>query len=171
MVSSKLPAGKKSKIASIQLLPFQRLPAFRARSISFLQQQQPPQAASMSTQTDQTPNPSPIPTKKRTTRKRLRPCSNHSYELTTFCQPGRPISPTGPFQDNVVVFLQQCAELTDFRVQGMSVWFTLLRSRECLVPLFTIEETVDNSKTEFCDHCLSTGSTLLPYFLYILVFR
>ncbi|XP_004304762.1 PREDICTED: PHD finger protein MALE MEIOCYTE DEATH 1-like [Fragaria vesca subsp. vesca] len=110
----------------------------------------------MSTQTDQTPNPSPIPTKKRTTRKRLRPCSNHSYELTTFCQPGRPISPTGPFQDNVVVFLQQCAELTDFRVQGMSVWFTLLRSRECLVPLFTIEETVDNSKTEFCDHCLST---------------
>ncbi|KAM5561659.1 PHD finger protein MALE MEIOCYTE DEATH 1-like [Rosa sericea] len=110
----------------------------------------------MSTQMDQTPNPNSIPTKKRSLRKRLRACTNHSYELTTFCEPGRPISPTGPFRDNIAVFLQQCAELTDFTVQGMSVWFTLLRSRECLVPLFTIEDNVNTSKTEFCDHCLST---------------
>ncbi|KAL7192685.1 hypothetical protein ACSBR2_024493 [Camellia fascicularis] len=81
------------------------------------------------------------------------------YGLHTFANPGCPISPSGPFRDNVRGFLQECAEPEGYNVEGMPVWCTFLvqENRGFLVPLYTIEESVKHSLSPFCDHCRSNG--------------
>ncbi|PQM40741.1 PHD finger protein MALE MEIOCYTE DEATH 1 [Prunus yedoensis var. nudiflora] len=81
------------------------------------------------------------------------------YGFSSFCDPGCPIGPNGPFRDNIRLFLQECAELEDYSVQGMPTWCTLLvhDNRSLVVPLYTIEEDVKTSERPFCDHCRCTG--------------
>ncbi|XVF39173.1 hypothetical protein PTKIN_Ptkin01aG0014100 [Pterospermum kingtungense] len=80
------------------------------------------------------------------------------FELHSFAEPGCPINPNGPFRDNIRFFLKQCAEPEDYCISGMSVWCALLvHGKTCVVPLYTIEEDVENSSNPFCDHCRCTG--------------
>ncbi|CAH9138970.1 unnamed protein product [Cuscuta epithymum] len=82
------------------------------------------------------------------------------FGLATFADPGCPISPTGPFFENVRFFLQQCAELEDYEVEGMPVWVTFLvhESRGFAAPLYTIEEAVQSSAAhQVCNHCRYAG--------------
>ncbi|XP_021730833.1 PHD finger protein MALE MEIOCYTE DEATH 1-like [Chenopodium quinoa] len=81
------------------------------------------------------------------------------FGLNTFCDPGCPIKPTGAFRDNIRVFLQECAEIEDYKIDSMLVWCTLLvqESGGVVLPLYTIEENVKNSKQPFCDHCRCCG--------------
>ncbi|XVF64432.1 hypothetical protein PTKIN_Ptkin09bG0169200 [Pterospermum kingtungense] len=82
------------------------------------------------------------------------------FGLHTFAEPdsGCPINPTGPFRDNIRVFLKQCAEPEDYCVKGMRIWCTLLaHDKTSVVPLYTIREDVNNSSNPFCDHCRCTG--------------
>ncbi|VVA39886.1 PREDICTED: PHD [Prunus dulcis] len=81
------------------------------------------------------------------------------YGFSSFCDPGCPIGPNGPFRDNIRLFLQECAELEDYSVQGMPTWCTLLvhDNRSLVVPLYIIEEDVKTSERPFCDHCRCTG--------------
>ncbi|CAK7338934.1 unnamed protein product [Dovyalis caffra] len=81
------------------------------------------------------------------------------HDFSTFCEPDCPISPTGPFRDNIRVFLQQCAEPEDYKVEGMSIWCTLLviESKNFAVPLYIIEEDVKKSVRPFCDQCRCNG--------------
>ncbi|KAH7849367.1 hypothetical protein Vadar_016836 [Vaccinium darrowii] len=81
------------------------------------------------------------------------------YGLHTFAHPGCPIAPSGPFRDNIRVFLQQCSEPEAYNIDGMPVWCTFLvhEDRGFMVPLYTIEESVKHSLTPFCDHCRCTG--------------
>ncbi|XP_057972662.1 PHD finger protein MALE MEIOCYTE DEATH 1 [Malania oleifera] len=81
------------------------------------------------------------------------------FAFHTFAEPGCPIKPTGPFRDNIRLFLRECAELEDYNVEGMPTWCTLLVSetRNFVVPLYTIEESVNNSARPLCDHCRCTG--------------
>ncbi|CAK9156047.1 unnamed protein product, partial [Ilex paraguariensis] len=77
------------------------------------------------------------------------------YGLHTFADPGCPIAPSGPFRDNIRFFLQECAEIEDYNVDGMPIWRTFLvhENRGFIVPLYTIEESVKHSLQPFCDHC------------------
>ncbi|XP_057527229.1 PHD finger protein MALE MEIOCYTE DEATH 1 [Amaranthus tricolor] len=81
------------------------------------------------------------------------------FNLNTFCDPGCPIQPNGAFRDNVREFLQECAEIEDYKLNSMNVWCTLLvhESRHLVIPLYTIEEDVKLSKNPFCDLCRCTG--------------
>ncbi|KAJ6684194.1 PHD FINGER PROTEIN MALE MEIOCYTE DEATH 1-RELATED [Salix viminalis] len=81
------------------------------------------------------------------------------YDFNTFCEPDCPISPTGPFRDNIRLFLQQCAEPEDYKVEGMSIWctFLVIESKNFVVPLYTIEEDVKKSVRPFCDLCRCNG--------------
>ncbi|PPS13347.1 hypothetical protein GOBAR_AA07229 [Gossypium barbadense] len=80
------------------------------------------------------------------------------FGLHSFAEPGCPINPTGPFRDNIRIFLKQCAEPEDYCAKGMPLWCTLLvRDKSCVVPLYTIEEGVNHSLNPFCDHCRCTG--------------
>ncbi|XP_011038253.1 PREDICTED: PHD finger protein MALE MEIOCYTE DEATH 1 [Populus euphratica] len=81
------------------------------------------------------------------------------YDFNTFCEPDCPINPRGPFRDNMRLFLQQCAEPEDYKVEGMSIWCTLLviESKNFVVPLYTIEEDVKESVRPFCDLCRCNG--------------
>ena len=81
------------------------------------------------------------------------------FGFHTFADPGCPINPSGPFRDNIRVFLQECAEIEDYNVDGMPTWCTLLvhENRNFVVPLYTIEESVKNSLRPFCDQCRCTG--------------
>lgn len=98
------------------------------------------------------------------------------YGFSSFCDPGCPIGPNGPFRENIRLFLQECAELEDYSVQGMPTWCTLLvhDNRSLVVPLYTIEEDVKTSERPFCDHCRCTGlnsnfSLLIWLFLRFLI--
>lgn len=81
------------------------------------------------------------------------------FGFHTFGDPGCPIRPNGQFRENVRLFLQECAEIEDYNLEGMPIWCTLLvhENRSLVVPLYTIEEDVKTSPTPYCDHCRSTG--------------
>ncbi|KAJ0098994.1 hypothetical protein Patl1_20932 [Pistacia atlantica] len=81
------------------------------------------------------------------------------FGFHTFGDSGCPITPTGPFRDNIRLFLQQCGELQDYSVEGMPIWCILLvhESSNFVIPLYTIEDTVAHSPHSFCDHCKCTG--------------
>ncbi|KAL5743540.1 hypothetical protein ACOSQ2_026656 [Xanthoceras sorbifolium] len=81
------------------------------------------------------------------------------YGFHTFADSGCPISPAGPFRDNVRMFLQECAELEDYNLEGMPIWCTLLvhETLSFVVPLYTIEEDVRSSNEPYCDQCRSSG--------------
>ncbi|XP_047312803.1 PHD finger protein MALE MEIOCYTE DEATH 1 [Impatiens glandulifera] len=81
------------------------------------------------------------------------------YGLHTFGYSGSPISPSGPFRENILAFLRECAEPEEYNVDGMNIWCTFLlhETRGFLVPLYTIEESVEYSLSPFCDHCRCTG--------------
>ncbi|KAK1423601.1 hypothetical protein QVD17_18906 [Tagetes erecta] len=81
------------------------------------------------------------------------------YGLQSFLQPGYPISPTGPFRDDVRLFLSECCQLEDYNVEGMPIWCTFLfhENRGFVLPLYTIEECVKNSLQPLCDHCRCSG--------------
>ncbi|KDP25820.1 hypothetical protein JCGZ_22542 [Jatropha curcas] len=81
------------------------------------------------------------------------------YNFHSFGDPGCPISPMGPFRDNIRIFLQECAVRQDYTIEGMPIWSTLLliESNSFVVPLYTIEENVKYSSNPFCDHCRCTG--------------
>ncbi|OVA04079.1 zinc finger protein [Macleaya cordata] len=81
------------------------------------------------------------------------------YGFHTFGDPGCPITFTGPFRDNIRVFLQECGEIEDFNVQGMPTWCTLLVNEKngVVVPLYTIEESIKHSLRPFCDYCRCIG--------------
>ena len=94
------------------------------------------------------------------------------YDFNTFCEPDCPISPTGPFRDNIRLFLQQCAESEDYKVEGMSIWctFLVIESKNFVVPLYTIEEDVKKSVRPFCDLCRCNGKFWLLLLLFIYLF-
>ncbi|XP_049381504.1 PHD finger protein MALE MEIOCYTE DEATH 1-like [Solanum stenotomum] len=81
------------------------------------------------------------------------------YEFHSFLDPGCPITPMGPFRDNIRYFLQECAEVEEYTVEGMPIWCTFLihKSKGVLIPLYTIEENVKSSVRTFCDHCRCAG--------------
>ncbi|TXG69877.1 hypothetical protein EZV62_004812 [Acer yangbiense] len=81
------------------------------------------------------------------------------YGFHTFADSGCPISPVGPFRDNVRMFLRECAQLEDYNLDGMPIWCTLLvhETQSFVVPLYTIEEDVMSSNQRSCDQCRSTG--------------
>ncbi|KAK9902436.1 hypothetical protein M0R45_001675 [Rubus argutus] len=97
-----------------------------------------------------------IPTLEACKKRKRRP---KVYGFHSFGEPGYPIRPLGPFRDNIRLFLQECAELENYSVQGMPIWCTLLvhDNRSLVVPLYTIEENVKNSDNPFCDYCRCTG--------------
>ena len=81
------------------------------------------------------------------------------FGFQTFGDPGSPINPTGPFRENIRIFLQQCAEIEDYRIQEMPIWCTLLvhENKSFVVPLYTIEEDVKLSPKPYCDQCRCSG--------------
>lgn len=81
------------------------------------------------------------------------------YGFHTFAEPGFPISLRGPFRDNIRQFLQECAKLEEYNVEGMPVWctFLVLENRGLVLPLYTIEENVKKSAKPFCDPCRCAG--------------
>ncbi|XP_028784612.1 PHD finger protein MALE MEIOCYTE DEATH 1-like [Neltuma alba] len=81
------------------------------------------------------------------------------FRFHSFADPGCPISPNGPFRDNIRLFLQECGELEDFQIQGMPLWTTFLihEKSNSMTPLYTIEEDVYHSTHPFCDHCRCAG--------------
>ncbi|XP_021893728.1 PHD finger protein MALE MEIOCYTE DEATH 1 [Carica papaya] len=81
------------------------------------------------------------------------------FEFHKFAEPGHPVSFTGPFRDNVRIFLEECAEPEDYYVGGMPIWCTLLvhENKSFVLPLYTIEENVQCSIGPYCDHCRCTG--------------
>ncbi|MFS8004302.1 hypothetical protein Hanom_Chr13g01224171 [Helianthus anomalus] len=85
--------------------------------------------------------------------------SEKYYGLQSFLQPGCPIAPSGPFRDSVRVFLEVCCQMEDYNVEGMAIWCTFLfyENRGFVLPLYTIEECVQNSVQPLCDHCRCSG--------------
>ncbi|XP_061357149.1 PHD finger protein MALE MEIOCYTE DEATH 1-like [Gastrolobium bilobum] len=81
------------------------------------------------------------------------------FRFHSFADPGCPITPSGPFRDNVRFFLQEAGELEDYKVFGNPIWRTLLihDKTKPMVPLYTIEEDVNQSSHPFCDRCRSLG--------------
>ncbi|KAF7816318.1 PHD finger protein MALE MEIOCYTE DEATH 1 [Senna tora] len=81
------------------------------------------------------------------------------FRFHSFADPGCPINPTGPFRDNIRLFLQECGELEDYHIQGMPLWCTLLihEKSNFMTPLYTIEDNVYHSAHPFCDHCRCAG--------------
>ncbi|KAG6392692.1 hypothetical protein SASPL_146916 [Salvia splendens] len=81
------------------------------------------------------------------------------YGFHTFAEPGCPISLTGAFRDNIRRFLHECASLEDYDLAGMPIWRTFLvyESKGTVIPLYTVEEKVEDSDRPFCDYCRSVG--------------
>nr|GLL18976.1 PHD finger protein MALE MEIOCYTE DEATH 1 [Ipomoea trifida] len=81
------------------------------------------------------------------------------FGLHSFAEAGYPIFPTGPFVENIRFFLQECADLEDYEVERMPIWITFLvhESRGFAAPLYTIEETVNRSSHQVCNHCRYAG--------------
>ncbi|GMN32942.1 hypothetical protein TIFTF001_039223 [Ficus carica] len=71
-------------------------------------------------------------------------------------QSGLP-SVSSPFREEVQIFLKEGAESVDYQVRGMHIWRSLVvhENQSLDVPLYTIEETVQNSTA--CTHCQRTG--------------
>ncbi|KAM3380682.1 PHD finger protein like [Capsicum galapagoense] len=66
---------------------------------------------------------------------------------------------SGPFSDNIRMFLQEFATIEDYTLSGFPIWSTWLISNStgAVFPLYTIEETTQLSLHPFCDHCKFTG--------------
>ncbi|KAF3649724.1 putative PHD finger protein MALE MEIOCYTE DEATH 1-like isoform X2 [Capsicum annuum] len=81
------------------------------------------------------------------------------YGFDTFLDPGCPITLMGAFRDNIRYFLQECAEIEEYTVEGMPVWCTFLvhKKKGVVIPLYTIEENVKSSVRTYCDHCRCAG--------------
>ncbi|XP_043722087.1 PHD finger protein MALE MEIOCYTE DEATH 1 [Telopea speciosissima] len=81
------------------------------------------------------------------------------FGFHTFGDPGCPIDLTGPFRDNIRVFVQECGEIEQYQVEGMPTWCTMLvnENNGVALPLFTVEESVKYSRRPFCDHCRCAG--------------
>ena len=88
------------------------------------------------------------------------------FGFHSFGDPGCPIRTTGPFRDNIRTFLQQASEVEDYNLLGMPIWCTLLvhENRSIVIPLYTIEETVEHSCRPHCDHCRCTGNSSIFLF-------
>lgn len=66
---------------------------------------------------------------------------------------------SGAFRDNIRFFLQSFAEIQDYTVNEMSVWCTSLFSEnDGVFPLYTLEETVQDSVDPFCEYCELAGA-------------
>ena len=90
------------------------------------------------------------------------------FRFNSFGDPGVvPIARSGPFRDNVRVFLQEAGDLEDYTVSGNPLWCILLihDNSYAMAPLYTIEEHVDHSSHPFCDHCRCVGS--FPNFAFL----
>ena len=72
-------------------------------------------------------------------------------------------------QHNIRVFLQECAELEDYNVEGMPIWCTLLvhENRGFVVSFYTIEESAKHSLRPFCDQCRCTGKARILFSLIV----
>ncbi|KAL1569720.1 PHD finger protein MALE MEIOCYTE DEATH 1-like [Salvia divinorum] len=81
------------------------------------------------------------------------------YGFHTFAEPGCPITLTGAFRDNIRRFLQECAALEGYDIDGMPIWRTFLvyESKGTVLPLYTVEEKVEDSDRPFCDYCRCVG--------------
>ncbi|XP_075482475.1 PHD finger protein MALE MEIOCYTE DEATH 1-like [Primulina tabacum] len=80
-------------------------------------------------------------------------------EFENFAGPGL-VSKTlfGSFRDNVLLFVQNFAEIEDYTVDDMPIWCTLLVTQnDGAFPLFIVEETVWNSENPYCNHCKLSG--------------
>ncbi|KAL3644740.1 hypothetical protein CASFOL_009920 [Castilleja foliolosa] len=65
---------------------------------------------------------------------------------------------SGAFRDNIRIFLQKFGEIEDYTICNMTVWCTALASDNGVVlPLYVMEETVENSLDPFCEHCDLSG--------------
>lgn len=66
---------------------------------------------------------------------------------------------SGPFRDNIRMFLQEFATIEDYTLCGFPIWSTWLISNSTgsVFPLYTIEETTQLSIHPFCDHCKLSG--------------
>jgi len=82
------------------------------------------------------------------------------FPLHSFAGPGCPISPSGPFRENVRLFLREAGEFEDYEVMGNPLWCTFLihEKKNLMVPFYALEEEVYNSSHPFCDHCRCVGS-------------
>ncbi|XP_047966013.1 PHD finger protein MALE MEIOCYTE DEATH 1-like [Salvia hispanica] len=81
------------------------------------------------------------------------------YGFHTFAEPGCPIILTASFRDNIRRFLQECASIEGYLINGMPLWRTFLvyESKGTVLPLYTIEENVEDSDRPFCDYCRCVG--------------
>ncbi|XP_061352574.1 PHD finger protein MALE MEIOCYTE DEATH 1-like [Gastrolobium bilobum] len=83
------------------------------------------------------------------------------FRFHSFADHGCPIAPSGPFRDNVRLFLQEAAQPQDYTLSGNPLWCTLLilnrDNTNLTAPLYTIEEDVNRSSNPFCDHCRCVG--------------
>lgn len=88
-----------------------------------------------------------------------------TFNFHTFMESGCPMTPSGPFRDNVRSFLRECAELEDYNLEDMPIFCTLLlhETLSFVVPLYTIEEDVKNSSEPYCDQCRSSGKVLILF--------
>ncbi|KAG6396780.1 hypothetical protein SASPL_142937 [Salvia splendens] len=65
---------------------------------------------------------------------------------------------SGAFRDNIRLFLHDFAEIQNYCVNGMPVWCTsLFTENDVVCPLYTLEETVQDSPTPFCNYCELSG--------------
>ncbi|CAN4126887.1 unnamed protein product [Withania somnifera] len=92
-------------------------------------------------------------------KKMMKKSVSNFYGFDTFLDPGCPITLMGAFRDNIRCFLEECAELEEYTVEGMPIWCTFLvhTSKGAVIPLYTIEENVKSSVRTFCDHCRCAG--------------
>ncbi|KAL6505881.1 hypothetical protein OROHE_023260 [Orobanche hederae] len=65
---------------------------------------------------------------------------------------------SGAFRDNIRNFLQNFGKIEDHTVCDMTVWCTaLVTENDRVLPLYVMEETVENSLDPFCEHCELSG--------------
>ncbi|XP_057849944.2 PHD finger protein MALE MEIOCYTE DEATH 1-like [Cryptomeria japonica] len=81
------------------------------------------------------------------------------FRFHSFGDPACPADYYGAFRNNVRKFLEEFAEKKDTNVEGMPLWSILLRedSQFAQIPLFVIEESLQNSLHPHCDHCRCIG--------------
>lgn len=81
------------------------------------------------------------------------------FGFHSFGDHGYPAMPSGSFSENIRFFLHECAEIEDYEVEGMSIWcmFLVLENRGIVIPLYTIEEDVQQSISPVCYHCRCVG--------------
>ncbi|KAF7130099.1 hypothetical protein RHSIM_Rhsim10G0198500 [Rhododendron simsii] len=85
---------------------------------------------------------------------KLKICGLHD----TSGEPNCPIAPAGPFLVNIRQLLLECAP-QGYSIRAIPVWRTTLiqESMEFEIPLYILEESVENSETPFCAHCSISG--------------